>query len=182
MTATIDAVRTTRGDRVVVHVPGVLGRIARLHHQRGERVRPDDGHADAEDHQADRGAGDGRQRDARRDAAADHRPGGPVADAPDRLHVARRVGIVVELVAQPADVDVDRAIEDVGRLVAVDRVEELVARQDAAVGGEDRREQLELDPGQVDRGVASTDLVARPRRSSGRHDAAPATTAPAGRP
>ena len=41
--------------------------------------------------------------------------------------------------------DVDGPVEDVARLVAVDGVEELVAGQDAAVGGEDRGEQPELD-------------------------------------
>ena len=71
--------------------------------------------------------------------ARDHVPGRPIADAAHGLDVARHVRVVVELVAQAADVDVDRAIEDLGRLVAVDRVEELVARQDPAVGAEDRR-------------------------------------------
>ena len=95
------------------------------------------------------------------DPAAAHVRAGPIADAADGLHVARRVGVVVELVAQPADVDVDRAVEDLGRLVAVDRVEQLVARQDPTVGGEDRAEEPELDAREVDD-------VPSPRRTSWR--------------
>ena len=56
--------------------------------------------------------------------------------------------------------DIDRAIEDVARLMAVDGVEQLVAGQDATVGGEDRREELELDRCEVDSGLAAADLMA----------------------
>ena len=42
------------------------------------------------------------------------RRGRPIADAADRGDVARLVGVVAELVAQAADVDVDRPVEDVG--------------------------------------------------------------------
>ena len=108
------------------------------------------------------------------EAAADHGRARPIADAADRLDVARLVRVVVELVAQASDVDVDGAIQDLGCLVAVDRVEELVARQDAAVRAEDRRQQTELDAGQVDDGaVVAADLVSggvdgRGRRGGGR--------------
>ena len=61
------------------------------------------------------------------------------------------LGIVAELVAQPPDVDVDGPVEDLGLVVAVDRIEELVAGQDPAAGLEDRLEEAELDPGQRDR-------------------------------
>ena len=60
------------GDRVVVHVAGVLGGIARFHHQFGEDVGADHGDAHAEDQQADRSARDRRKRDAGRDPASDH--------------------------------------------------------------------------------------------------------------
>ena len=56
--------------------------------------------------------------------------------------------------------DVDRPIEDLGLVLAVDRVEQLVAGQDAAVGLEQRGEQPELDRGQGHRPVADADLVA----------------------
>src|SRR6188768_636392 len=56
--------------------------------------------------------------------------------------------------------DIDRAIEDVARLMAVDGVEQLVAGQDATVGGEDRREELELDRCEVDSGLAAAHLMA----------------------
>ena len=56
--------------------------------------------------------------------------------------------------------DVDRAVQDLGAVVAVDRVEQLVAREDAAVRGEDRLEQAELDPGQRDRLAVAGDLEA----------------------
>ena len=105
----------------------------------GEDVGPDDGDPDGQDDQPDGGAGDGGQGDPAGDARGRSRPARrPIADAADRLDVARRIRVVVELVAQAPDVDVDRPIEDLGRLVAVDRVEQLVARQDPAVGAEDR--------------------------------------------
>ena len=55
------------------------------------------------------------------------RAGRAIADPTHGLDVARLVGVVIELVAQSTDVDVDRAIEDVDRLVAVHGVEQLVA-------------------------------------------------------
>ena len=56
--------------------------------------------------------------------------------------------------------DVDRAIQDVGLVAAVDRIEQLVAGQDPAVGLDDRLEQTELDPGEGDRLTGAGDLVA----------------------
>src|SRR4051794_18902879 len=73
-----------------------------------------------------------------------------VARAADRRDVAGRVGIVAELVAQPADVDVDRSVEDLRLLGAPDRVEELVAAENPAVGLEEGLEKTELDVGQPD--------------------------------
>src|SRR3954470_5359546 len=62
---------------------------------------------------------------------------GAVADAADGGHVPRHLRVVAELVAQAADVDVDGPVEDVGLVAAVDRVEQLVAGEHAAVGLED---------------------------------------------
>ena len=70
------------------------------------------------------------------------------------------VRVVAELVAEAADVDVDGAVEDLGAVVAVDGIEQLVAGEDAAVGREDRLEQPELDPGQGDRLAVAGHLVA----------------------
>ena len=113
--------------------------------------------ADRHDDHPDRRGGDRGERDPEADPAthglgAGRGPGRAIADAADRGDVARAVGVVAELVAEAADVDVDRAVEDLGAVVAVDRIEQLVARQDAAVGLEDRLEQPELDAGQVGTG------------------------------
>ena len=62
----------------------------------------------------------------------------PIADAADGGDVARMLGVVAELVAQAPDVDVDRPVEHLGLVAAVDRVEQLVAGQDAAVGLDER--------------------------------------------
>ena len=56
--------------------------------------------------------------------------------------------------------DVDRAVEDVVLVGAVDRIEELVAAQDPPIGDEDRLEEPELDVGQRDRPAVPGDLVA----------------------
>jgi hypothetical protein len=64
-----------RRDRVGVHLLGVLGRVAGFHHEVGEDVRPDDGHADDEDDQPDGRAGDGCQGDPPGQPADDHGPG-----------------------------------------------------------------------------------------------------------
>ena len=60
------------GDRLVVHRPGMLGRVARLDHEGGEDVGADDGHADGQDGEADGRRHEGRQRDSDGDAPADH--------------------------------------------------------------------------------------------------------------
>ena len=85
---------------------------------------------------------------------------GAIADAADRGDVSGRLGVVAELLAQPADVDVDRAVEDRGVVAAVDHVEELVAGEDPAAGLEEDLEQPELDAGQRDRPAIAGDLVA----------------------
>ena len=56
--------------------------------------------------------------------------------------------------------DVDRPIEDLGLVLAVDRVEELVAGQDAAVALEEGDEEPELDGGQRHEPIGDPDLVA----------------------
>ena len=61
------------------------------------------------------------------------RPRRPIAHAADRGDVARLVRVVAELLAQPLDVLVDRPVEDVALARPVDRVEQLVAGQDAPV-------------------------------------------------
>ena len=60
--------------------------------------------------------------------------GGPVPDAAHRRDVARPFGVVTELVAQPPDMDVDGPVEHLRLVLAVDRVEQLVAGQDPAAG------------------------------------------------
>src|SRR4051794_38922637 len=86
--------------------------------------------------------------------------GRAVADAPHGGHVPGLLGIVAELLAETADVDVDRPVEDRGVVTAVDLVEELVARQDAAAGFEQHLEEPELDARERDDLALSQDLVA----------------------
>ena len=138
----------------------MVGRIAGLDHQRPEDLGADDGHADGQDQQPGARRDERRQRDPGGDPATDHGRCGPVADAADRGDVARSLGVVAELVAQPADVDVDGPIEHLGLVLAVDRVEQLVAAQDAAAGLDQAGEEPELDPGQGDRHAVAGDLVA----------------------
>ncbi len=58
--------------------------------------------------------------------------------------------------------DIDRAVQHLGGLVAVHRVEQLVAREDAPAGAQDRAEEPELHARQIDdRAVVATHLVAR---------------------
>ena len=110
----------------------------------------DDHHAGREDRDRDAGDDQRREGDPDRDPArsADHalvaairasRRRRPIAHAAHRRDVPRSVGVVAELVPEPPDVDVDGPIEDLGLVLAVDRVEQLVAGQDAAVGLEQRR-------------------------------------------
>ena len=145
-------------DRLVVHRLGVIGGVAGFDHQGLEDVGPDDGHADRQDRDADGGRHERREGDPEGDPATHQAgpgaerptPGRAVADATDGGDIARRLGVVAELVAQAADVDVDRAVEDLGLVLAVDGIEQLVARQDAPIGLEQGLEQPELDPGQLD--------------------------------
>ena len=152
----------------------MVGRSAGLDHQGPEDLGPDDRDADGEDGESDRSRSEGGDRDPRRDAATERTPepglwagepvrscpGGSIADAANGRDVARRFGVVAELLAQPPDVDVDRPIHDVGLVPAVDRVEQLVAGQDSAVGLDDRLEEAELDSGERDRLTGAGDLVA----------------------
>ena len=69
----------------------------------------------------------------------------PVAHAADGHDVARPDRIVAELLAQPLDKGVDRPVEDDGLAARVDRVHELVARKDAPVRREERRQEAELE-------------------------------------
>ena len=136
---------------------------------------------DADRHDREGEAGDRERRERRsasamppRDAAhraADpplHWTGGAVAGAPDRRDVARHRRVVAELLAQALDVDVDGPVEDVGLADAVDRVEELVAGQDPAVGLEQGRQEAELQEAEGD--VARRRRAPRggPRRPRGR--------------
>src|SRR5439155_23479771 len=68
----------------------------------------------------------------------------PIAGAPDRRDVTGPLGSVAELVAKPADVDVDRAVEGLGRVVAIERVEQGVAREDPPLGLDERDEEAQL--------------------------------------
>ena len=79
------------------------------------------------------------------------RAGRPVADAPDGGDVARGVRVVAELLAEP----LRRRRRRPDRVtspsaVAVERVEQLVAAEDAAVRLEERLEQAELERAQGD--------------------------------
>jgi hypothetical protein len=56
-------------------------------------------------------------------------------------------------------VDVDRSIQDGGRLRTVDGVEQLVARQDATGRTDQDRQQAKLDRSQRDEILSSADLV-----------------------
>ena len=147
-------------DRLVVHRLGVVGRCAGLDHQRRGRPRPR--------RRSRRWPGSAARRPPRRAPPARSgsrsrdrsRRRDPVADAADRGHVARTLGIVAELVAQPPDVDVDGPVEDLGLVLAVDGIEQLVAAQDAAAGLDEAGQEPELDPGQGDRHAVAGDLVA----------------------
>lgn len=59
-------------------------------------------------------------------------------------------------------------LEDLGLVRAPDRVEQLIAAEDPAVGLEERLEEAELDMGQDDEVAADPDLVPRRVRRRGR--------------
>ena len=96
----------------------------------------------------------------------------PVPDAAHRRDVARLFGAVAELVAEPPDVRIDRPIQDVALAEAVERVQQLFAREHPAVGLEERGQQPELGGRQghdvsVDRGLVALSIdrqVAQPQR------------------
>ncbi len=64
--------RDDPGDRLVVHLPGVVRGVASLDHQGREHVGADHGDADGEDDQADGRGRQGRGRDPGGDPASDH--------------------------------------------------------------------------------------------------------------
>ena len=71
----------------------------------------------------------------------------------------RVIRLIAELVAQPADVGVDGPVEDIRLAQAVERVEQLVARQNPAVRLEQRSEQPELGGGERHRLAGDRDVV-----------------------
>ena len=106
-----------------------------------EDLGPDDGHADGQDREPDAPPTTSAASAIRVAIPRPDQPvarARPVADAADGGDVARTLGVVAELVAQPPDVDVDGPVEDLGLVLAVDRIEQLVAGQDAAVGLDQR--------------------------------------------
>ena len=147
------------GHALVEHRAGVVGRVAGGHHERLEDVPADAEHADRDDRERHGHDDQRRGEDPAPDAADPHdgraspappldRAGRPVAGAADGRDVARRVGIVAELLAQPLHVDVDGPVGDVALGVAVERVEQPVAAQHAAVRLEQHLEQPELERAQ----------------------------------
>src|SRR5687767_9780119 len=80
-----------------------------------------------------------------------------VPDSTDRLDEGRMRGVVLELVAQVAHVDVDRLLVLVESLVIAQQVEELGAGVDAARLAGEVPEDLELGRGQADAALAALD-------------------------
>src|SRR4051794_31357082 len=87
-----------------------------------------------------------RDRSATSRAALAVRVAEAVADPAHGEEVLRLLGVALDLLAQVADVDVDRARVAV-RAVAPDASEQHVARPDAARVRRERGEDLELDVG-----------------------------------
>ena len=56
--------------------------------------------------------------------------------------------------------NVDGPVEDLGRVLAVDRIEQTIAAEDTAAGLDEAGQQAELDVGEGDRYAAAGDLVA----------------------
>ena len=67
-----------------------------------------------------------------------------VADTAHRQHELRRRGIVLDLLAQVADVDVDRLLVLVQGLVVTEQLEELAPAEDAAGPAGEVAQDLEL--------------------------------------
>src|SRR3954447_14074510 len=78
-----------------------------------------------------------------------------VAGTTNRHHELRRAGIVLDLVAQVADMHVDRLLVLVERLVVTKQLEELAAGEDAARATRQVAEDLELGGRQADPPVAA---------------------------
>jgi len=87
--------------------------------------------------------------------------GQPVAHAAHGEQQLRRLGALLELLAQVADVDVDPARVAV-RAVPPDRAQELVAREEVAGAAHERLHDLELREREVDAGAADAHLAAQP--------------------
>src|SRR5438034_4044208 len=67
-----------------------------------------------------------------------------VAGAAHRRDVARTLGIVAQLVAKPADVDVDGPVEYLGLALSIKGVQQGLSRDDSARGADERDEQVQL--------------------------------------
>src|SRR4051812_33133613 len=73
-----------------------------------------------------------------------------VAGTTNRHHELRRAGIVLDLVAQVADMHVDRLLVLVERLVVTKELEELSAGEDATPAAREGGEEFELGGRQAD--------------------------------
>src|SRR5947207_9113173 len=78
-----------------------------------------------------------------------------VPDAPDGHDERRRRGIILDLVAEVADVDVDRLLVLIERLVVAEQLEELAAGVDPPRARREMAEDLELGRGEADPPIAS---------------------------
>ena len=95
-------------------------------------------------------------------AAAGPSPAGahPVSDAADGADEVRGARVVGELAAQVGDVDVDEVVV-AEPVLAPHALEQLrAAERDARLGGQ-RVEQVELDPGELERDAVELDLAGR---------------------
>ena len=73
-----------------------------------------------------------------------------VAHSANRRHEPRPIRLVTQLVAEAAYVRVDRAVQRFGLAEAVQRIEELVAAEHAAVGAGEHGEEAEFGRGEGD--------------------------------
>src|SRR5256714_4145757 len=73
--------------------------------------------------------------------------------------VARAVGIIAKLVAQTADIHVDRPIEHLGLVLSIEGVEKHLTRDDPAAGPHECREEAELGLRERNALPRTTDLV-----------------------
>ena len=82
-----------------------------------------------------------------------------------RISSSPAAAVARELAPQPADLDVDRAVEMLGVRPAR-QIEQLVARQHAARMLDQREQQAELAVGQVDDDVVGIEQLRAPTGSS----------------